>query len=78
MNKDISSYKVFDDKNSKTEKDEEKGLFNVMEDNMEVENLQKKLQKVQVMTKELWTMTWNLKLFVKMIWEKPRSRRKHS
>ena len=42
-----------------------------MEDNMEVENLQKKLQKVQVMTKELWTMTWNLKLFVKMIWEKP-------
>ena len=29
VNKDISSYKVFDDKNSKTEKDEEKGLFNV-------------------------------------------------
>ena len=43
MNKDISSEKVFDDKNSKTEKDEEKGLFNVMEDNMEVENLSEKV-----------------------------------
>ena len=39
VNKYISGYKVFDDKHSKAEKDEE-GLFNVEEHDLEVESLQ--------------------------------------
>ena len=39
VNKDISGYKVFNDKHSKAEKDEE-GLFNVEEHDLEVESLQ--------------------------------------